>query len=188
MKLIESSMRRQLLEVRLTSFHNLNATIENQTLNDELAFVQFLIVLIYSLIDHNNFHLGSQVDTHLHWITISSQSHVARRLSLFNNYSIMTRRLYTSIAHIVVACSQVCQRSHLPWNSWCQVLLNTHYSIDFHLHSDTSYFHVEQTKIVLLLVPYCPSLRMIAVGNSICFFLQETWGRWHCKCWCNCIL
>ena len=135
MKLIESSMRRQLLEVRLTSFHNLNATIEHQTLNDELAFVQ-LIVLIYSLIDHNNFHLGSQVDTHLHWITISSQSHVARRLSLFNNYSIMTRRLYTSIAHIVVACSQVCQRSHLPWNSWCQVLLNTH-SLDFHLHSDT---------------------------------------------------
>ena len=103
MKLIESSMRRQLLEVRLTSFHNLNATIEHQTLNDELAFVQ-LIVLIYSLIDHNNFHLGSQVDTHLHWITISSQSHVARRLSLFNNYSIMTRRLYNSIANIVVSC------------------------------------------------------------------------------------
>ena len=132
MKLIESSMRRQLLEVRLTSFHNLNATIEHQTLNDELAFVQFLIVLIYSLIDHNNFHLGSQVDTHLHWITISSQSHVARRLSLFNNYSIMTRRLYNSIANIVVSCSQICQWSHLPWNSWCQVLLNTH-SLDFHL-------------------------------------------------------
>ena len=37
----------------------------------------------------------------------------------------------------------------------------------------TSYFHVEQTKIVLLLVPYCPSLRMIAVGNSICFSYRK---------------
>jgi len=65
MKLIESSMRKQLLEVRLTSFQNLNATIEHQMLNDELTFIQFLIVLIYSLIDHN-FRLDPQVDTHLH--------------------------------------------------------------------------------------------------------------------------
>jgi hypothetical protein len=135
-------------------------------------YMHRLIYFLFSIRD-------PQVDTRPHWITISSQSHAARRLFIIVTY------LASSLKHCEVIFSLCC---HL-----CSDQLMKSFAMEFPMpgpleftdqatHSFNSCLNL---MVLWLIFIYIFKVNLWFLSK---YFEQETWRRWHSKHWCNCIL